>query len=155
MRTVMDSNTNCTCPCGATKFLAREAPLFRCLCHCTICQRFNAAPYGDVTCFRWRGVDMPSEGQVRFTSYKSPPLLQRGRCVQCEQPAFEYIRVLPRVVLVPTQNIQDPSLVPDLSLHIFYDTRVADADDDLPKYSGYLRSQAAFSAAMYRGLLAR
>jgi hypothetical protein len=98
---------------------------------------------------------MPPEGQVRFGAHKSPPILQRGRCAQCEQPALEYIRVPPRVVLVPTRNLQDPSLVPELSLHIFYDTRVADVDDDLPKYAGYLRSQGAFTAALYRGLLAR
>lgn len=151
----MDSNANCTCSCGATRFLVREAPLFRCFCHCTICQRFNEAPYGDITCFRWRGVDRPPEGQVRFEAYRSPPLLQRGRCAQCGQPALEYVRVPPRVVLVPTRNVHDPSLVPDPSLHIFYDTRVADVNDDLPKYAGYLRSQAAFTAALYRALLAR
>jgi hypothetical protein len=149
----MSEETNCSCECGATRFTVRGTPLTRGFCHCTICQSFNGAPFGDFTVFRGRDVDMPARDGVRYHSYRSPPLLQRGKCVRCEKPAIEYVRVLPRLVLVPTANTRDPSLVVEPSLHIFYDTRVADVEDSLPKYSGYLRSQSAFSAAVMRGLL--
>lgn len=35
----------CTCSCGATSFQTVGVPLFRILCHCTICQRFINAPF--------------------------------------------------------------------------------------------------------------
>lgn len=39
--------------------------------------------------------------------------------------------------------------------HVFYDTRVEDIDDELPKYSGYLKSQLMFAKHLVFGLIAR
>ncbi len=125
----------------------------RAFCHCTVCQSFNQAPFADITLFRGRDVDMPADGLVNYKAYLPPPIVPRGKCVQCDRPAVEYLRFLPRVVIVPTANIQDRSLVPEPSLHVFYDTRVADIDDGLAKYEGYLRSQSAFIALLYKRLL--
>jgi hypothetical protein len=36
--------------------------------------------------------------------------------------------------IVPSANICDPALLPKPALHIFYNRRVADVDDDLPKF---------------------
>ena len=60
---------------------------------------------------------------------------------------------MPKLVIVPSANIRSPELVADPSLHIFYNHRVDDVDDDLPKFNGYLRSQLAFGHRLIKSLL--
>jgi hypothetical protein len=40
-------------------------------------------------------------------------------------------------------NFADQSSLPVAGFHIFYDRRVADVADELPKYSGYWKSEWA------------
>lgn len=140
------------CECGSVRFSARQAPLFRVICHCRICQRFNNAPFGDVTIFRAGAVSAPSPDTVAYQHHRWPPLVRRGRCTRCDKPAIEWLDVWPRLAIVPSANLQPDEPLPPPTLHIFYDCRVADAKDNLPKYSGYLPSQWAF---MRRALSAR
>ncbi|MDX1757496.1 MAG: GFA family protein [Marinobacter sp.] len=151
----MASNPNCQCACSRTRFQVNGKPLIRGFCHCSICQAFNQADYGDITVFRARDVVKPAAASVDFHAYRVPPIVQRGKCVHCGQPAIEYLTLppLPELVVVPTANLHDAGLVPEPSLHIFYETRVADVEDTLPKYSGYLRSQLAFGRRLMGALL--
>lgn len=137
----------CQCPCGATRFTVTGKPLLRALCHCTICQSFNQSPYADITVFSNGQVDLPDNHPVEFKEYRKPPAVQRGKCAGCGNPAIEYLRlpILPDIVFVPSANFADQALLPAPSLHIFYDSRVADIQDDLPRYQGYWPSQAAFT----------
>lgn len=136
----------CACSCGTTRFQTAAEPLFRILCHCTICQRFNEAPLADVLVYRAEDVTLPSAGVVEFDTYRPPPNVQRGKCAACGQPAVEVFAapILPRLVMIPrpmlplNANIQPPRA------HIFYDKRVTDAHDALPRYEGYVRSQLTF-----------
>jgi hypothetical protein len=116
------------------------------LCHCSICQAFNAAPMSDMLVYRAREVAMPANGTVDYRTYRPPPNVRRGKCVSCGQPAIEVFRLppLPSIVMVPTPMVPDPSAVPEPALHVFYDNRRQDCRDALPRYSGYLRSQLAF-----------
>lgn len=146
---------NAQCPCTSTQFNLQGTALLRGFCHCTICQAFNQAGYADITLFRAKDVQKPDPALVALKSYRSPPILQRGKCCQCDQPAIEYFHLfpMPEVVIVPTANILDANLVPEPSLHIFYDRRVDDVQDTLPKYSGYLSSQLAFGRRLMSALL--
>ena len=152
----MDYETDCQCACGKTQFRLHGSPLIRAYCHCTICQQFSGAAFADISVFRPRDVEMPPAGQVEFRTYRPPPAVQRGNCVDCGKPALEMMNIvaLPKMILVPTNNIAERGSLPEASLHVFYNSRVADADDDLPKYSGYWRSQFVFCrkliAAMVR-----
>lgn len=150
-----DSNLNGHCSCGKVKFKLHGEPLFRAFCHCTICQAYNQAPFADITLFRSRGVIMPQEGSVNFRSHKFPPIVQRGNCVSCGKAAIEYLQMfpLPKIIIVPSNNIDDKAFVPEASIHIFYDSRVTDIQDDLPKNSGYLKSQLAFGHTLMASLL--
>ena len=136
----------CTCSCGATSFRTVGAPLFRILCHCTICQRFNDAPFADVLVYHSEDVELPPTGAVNFDTYKPPPNVQRGKCATCEQPALEVLAapVLPKLVMVPRSMFRSDEELPSPVAHIFYDKRVSDAEDPYPKHQGYLRSQIAF-----------
>ena len=137
---------DCTCACGATRFQTVGAPLFRILCHCTICQRFHDAPFADVLVHRADDVMLPPAKAVNFDTYKPPPNIQRGKCATCGQPVIVVFaaRVLPRLVSVPISMFRSNAKLPLPIAHIFYDKRVADAEDPYPKHQGYLRSQAAF-----------
>lgn len=149
--------SNCHCACGQASFEVHGTPLLRAFCHCTICQAFNAAPFSDITLFRRRDVRMPDANTVSYRNYASPAMVYRGKCVKCESPAVEYIdfALMPDIVIVPTANIVEPTYVPQPALHIFYDTRVADVDDGLPKHQGFLTSQGAFGWHLLKALVRR
>ncbi|REL29292.1 GFA family protein [Thalassotalea euphylliae] len=147
----------CGCQCGEVSYQVTGKPLLRAICHCTICQAANKAAYSDILLFRVHDVTQPAEGTVDYRSVKFPPILQRGYCHACQQLSIEYLQLfpIPKTIFVPTRRIADQSIVPAPSLHIFYDKRVADIDDALPKYQGYLASQLAFAKhlipALWRG----
>ena len=133
------------CGCGQCEFQVQGPPLFRLLCHCTICQRFNKADYADVIVFRANDLELPPANRVNFQTLKSPPAVQRGRCSACQQPAIERFESIPllKLRMVPSGMLNETTL-PPIRFHMFYERRRADIDDDLPKYSGLLRSQWAF-----------
>ncbi|MEH6346129.1 MAG: GFA family protein [Bermanella sp.] len=153
----MTDLSNCQCECGETRFNVTGKPLLRAYCHCTICQAYNQAPFADITLFHEKDVLKPEAKSVEFKSHKFPPLLQRGNCVSCGKPALEYLNIpaMPQVVIIPSRNIADTSLTPEPMTHIFYDQRVADVDDGLPKHSGYLKSELALGHKVMLALLKR
>jgi hypothetical protein len=153
----MSDRNNCQCSCGKVQFGVHGRPLMRGFCHCTICQTFNQAPYADITLFRGTDVDLPGSQLVEYRTYRAPPAVQRGKCRACGRPAVEYLRILalPTLVIVPSANLLDRSLIPKADLHIFYDRRVADIDDDLPKFQGYFASQGAFGRKLVSSLVHR
>ena len=136
----------CTCSCGATSFQTLGMPLFRFFCHCTLCQRFNAAPFADIVVFRAEDVVLPPRGSVIFDTYRPPPNVQRGKCATCGQPAVSVFatRFLPRLVTVPRPMFTSDAELPSPMGHGFYDARVSDAKDSLPKYEGYFRNLFVF-----------
>lgn len=136
----------CRCACGNTTFSVLTPPLFRMLCHCTICQRFNEAPFADVIVYDAAGVEQPAPGTVIFGTYKPPPNVQRGKCASCGKPAIEKFEapLFPKLTMVPSTMFSAEAVLPAPVAHIFYDTRVADADDALPKHLGFLASQLSF-----------
>ena len=140
----------CQCQCGATRFTITGKPLVRMFCHCTICQEFNQAAYGDVTIFLAKNVQLQDAAQVSFKRYKSPPAVQRGKCATCQQPVIEQLDLplMPALTIIPSQHIPAGPLLPAPATHIFYHRRVADIDDQLPKVSGFLRSQLALAGKL-------
>ncbi|MGB1581774.1 MAG: GFA family protein [Nevskiales bacterium] len=151
----MAEQDNAHCECGKSSFRIDGKPLIRGYCHCTICQRFNQAAFSDISVYRLSDVSMPDDSLVDYQVYAKPGFVQRGKCKACGKPAIEKLRLpgLPKMVIVPSQNVQDPALLAAPQLHAFYDTRVADVDDGLPKYSGYLKSQTVFTFKMLAALL--
>lgn len=141
----------CQCHCGAAAFEVQRAPLMRFICHCTICQRFNGTPFADMVVLRSDGVVPPADGTVDFGTYRPPPAVQRGKCATCNKPAIEFMRLplMPALTFVPAANFADAAALPAPRLHTFYDKRVVDIDDGLPKHRGYLKSQLAFARAFY------
>lgn len=149
------NSSKAQCQCGKVKMKVLTEPLFRAFCHCSICQKFNNAEYGDIVFFRSSDVKVFGEENSNFKYHKFPPLLSRGSCGGCCQPTHEYLRIfpLPKLTVIPVKNFEDMSvIIPNPAMHIFYESRVTDHNDGVPKFSGYLSSQLSLSQQMLSNL---
>lgn len=147
----------CRCSCGTTAFNIIGPPLFRLRCHCTVCQRFNQSAYGDVVVYDAASVQCPESGTVSFDRYRPPPNISRGKCAKCGDPAIEIVDMplAPKLVIVPAAMHGPERELPPPEVQIFYDKRVADVEDGVPRYSGYLPSQYAFLKHLLKAKLSK
>ncbi|MEE4293262.1 MAG: GFA family protein [Xanthomonadales bacterium] len=131
--------------------------LGRIRCHCTICQSVNQAAYADSTIFQAKHVPLDRVEHVRFETLKKPPALQRGFCGSCGCFVMAYTTVLPfySLVFVPVARYPATVQLPEPAMHVFYESRVADVADDLPKYSGALSSRLAVIRMLLRARFGR
>ena len=145
------------CSCGSIEFETTASPICRAYCHCTICQNFNNSEYADVTAFLAKSVTSIDDRKIDYKVYKQPPMLKRGICRECRSPAIEKLNIplMPKLILVPSTNIDNALLLPEPVMHIFYDKRTHDADDGLKKYSGFIPSQVGFSLGLMKGMILR
>ena len=60
-----------------------------------------------------------------------------------------------RLRFVPSQNFPRPAELPAPDRHIFYDRRVADIADSIPKVSGYWASEAYVTWSILAALFGR
>lgn len=151
------TSTGCFCSCGNVAFEICGRPLFRVLCHCTICQRFNDAPFADVVVYDAASVTDPADDSVRFDTYKPPPNVRRGSCVKCGDATIEKfaLPLFPKLTIVPAAvHVAGSSLVDPIA-HIFYETRATDADDVLPKHEGLIASQLSFGKYLVSAKMSR
>ncbi len=150
------TSAKATCECKSVSFKVSTQPLMRLICHCSICQSFNNADYGDVLLYFENDVELPDEALLDYQAYRPPPNLQRGKCKKCAKPAVEYMSLLPlipRVIVVPCAMVQERGILPRPSLQMFYENHKVDYEPTIPKYSGYLPSQLAMIGYMSQGLL--
>ncbi len=140
------------CQCGHVKFKVVGQPKFRMLCHCSICQKFNQKSHADVLVFKTAQIQTPSSDKVAFKTMKRPPNVQRGVCTQCGQPAIEVFAMplFPKLTMVPAAMILNSDELPAPVAHMFYESRTADVDDEVPKYQGFIRSQLVFFKHLWR-----
>jgi hypothetical protein len=59
------------------------------------------------------------------------------------------------LAFVPSQNFPRPAELPLPDCHIFYDRRVADVADSVPKLDGYWASEAHVTRSILAGLFGR
>ncbi len=153
----MSKELHFSCGCGATACSASAEPLFRVLCHCSLCRKFQQAPFSDISVFRRGSFSLPPEGAVEFETLRPPPNVQRGRCRECGQPAVEVFEgpMMPSMVMVPADMFQDPDRLPEPSAHIFADGSIEPIEDNVKQYRGYLASQLAFFRLYLAGIRRR
>jgi hypothetical protein len=134
------------CACGAVALQLGAAPLFAMLCHCTICQRFNDSDYADFLVYRRRDVTGITDAPIEYSRLRPPPNVDRGKCARCGTPVLERFRVpgLGDWAMIPRAVHGDAARSHPPGGHLFYHRRVRDIDDELPKYTGYWRSEFAF-----------
>ena len=157
MMTPPDSNSlpmSGGCMCGEVRYAISGPLLFRAHCHCETCQAYTQAEHADIIVMRSRDVILEGESQIGFRFHQFPPVINRGTCAACGGVAVERIHlpVSPKLTIIPAQTLESTDGAPNVAFHMFYHRRVKDAQDRLPKHSGYLRSQTAFSMAALRSL---
>ena len=135
----------CECPCGYVKLSLSKPPLTRFSCHCTICQDVYKKSYSDETVIYARDVILENSNLLEFKRHRKPPAAERGTCPKCKSPVVAFISLLPmlKIAIIPEHIYKSKSELMPSKAHIFYHRRVADVDDMLPKYSGYMSSQLA------------
>jgi len=143
-----------SCSCYSNTYTINAKPIGRFICHCTICQEFTGAAFNDVTVLLKPDVSDLNLVRTKFRRWKLPPNISRGLCTRCNKPSIE-MALGDKIVLVPTSNYPDVSALPKPTMHLFYNRRVEDMDDDLPKYNGFVQSQAMMVKALAEGLVKR
>lgn len=150
-------NQDCACPCGASRFAVHGGPIGRFFCHCTICRKAYGKPFADVTYFRAASVTLPNSPAIEFRRHRPPPAMRRGTCAKCGNPVVNLLG-FPRslaLAFVPSQNFPQATELPAPDAHIFYDRRVSDVADAIPKVSGYWASEAHVTRSLLAGLFGR
>lgn len=132
----MGAQINGQCECGQSRYSLSRMPTRRFLCHCTICQGVYKAPYADVLVTGARSVAIASEHSLDFKRLNGEKSVDRGICNHCETPTIGFLQVLPGVKLglVPATRLEHTDGMPSPAMHIFYESRVADLHDELPRY---------------------
>lgn len=135
------------CYCGHCKFEFEGDALFRIICHCNVCQKYNRGEYADNTVFKVSNVKFISPENNIFKYHSKPKMVARGQCLKCYMPTIENFTAIPHsnIVIVPNDNLSREYKEVQPAAHICYTTRQSDVDDDIRKYHGLLSSQIAFT----------
>ena len=145
---------DCSCPCGASQFTVNGDAIGRFFCHCAICRKAYGKPFADVTYFRAESVTLPDGPPIAFRRHRPPPAMRRGTCAKCGNPVVSLLG-FPRslaLAFVPSRNFPQAAQPPAPDAHIFYDRRVGDIADAVPKVSGYWASEARVPRSLLAGL---
>lgn len=139
------NEVQCTCGCGKAGLVVAGPLLGRIKCHCTICQSANQAAFADSTVLMAKHLPPDRVEHVRFETRKRRPAAQRGFCRSCGCFIMARMTVLPFLTLafVPAARYPDDFKLPEPAMHIYYESRLADIADELPKFSGQWPSQLA------------
>jgi hypothetical protein len=109
-------------------------------------------PFADIVAVRSNQVINP---RIRFTKHRFPPAVNRGVCPSCNNPvvAFLPLASVLGLAFIPAVNFFKEYELPKPVLHSFYDRRVVDVDDHLPKFNGYWQSQWAVASHLVSTIL--
>ena len=76
--------------------------------------------------------------------------------MKCGNPVLSFLGRAPMALaFVPSQNFPRPTELPAPDRHIFYDRRVADVVDSIPKLGGYWASEAYVTRSILAGFFGR
>jgi hypothetical protein len=132
------------CTCGSFSFKTHKVPATRFVCHCLLCQAFTGKAFSDVCVMLSHQITLNGTENLTHKKYRLPPNIDRARCDKCGDPAMETMGFRPlQLVFIPSPNFANAQRLPPPSMHIFYNRRVADAVDSLPKYEYYWPSELA------------
>ena len=97
-----------------------------------------------MTLFKLSAVTLPEQATT-YGKYKRFIAIDRGICDACHRPVMAKMGKGDKgYAFISTQNFVDPDALPPSVMHVFYGTRTADIDDNLPKHISWLSSQWAF-----------
>ena len=131
-----DKNFKATCSCGKIEVSMQGVPKVRGFCHCEDCRELLNIPYHSVNAWDNEKVSIVN-GSEYLKEYQHPQLeMKRFYCSECGDTLFNSNamdwRVFSQLLIRRTYNGELPVELHSQS-HFFYDRRIIDVDDDLPK----------------------
>jgi hypothetical protein len=141
----MASALQASCFCGAVKLRVLDAaapPLASSICHCRTCRSLTGAPF-------LANIMLPADrlevrdrdgGEAKLLELHTSKHVTRKRCAACYSPVLAVMEGRKRVV-VPASLFDPPHPVSwSAQHHLYYDRRVIDVDDTLPKFRTHMGS---------------
>ncbi|PMD37603.1 hypothetical protein L207DRAFT_545837 [Hyaloscypha variabilis F] len=132
-----------SCHCGRVQYqLSREKPLSAKYCHCTTCQVLHGAPFQWAAIFEKEDINF-THGHHELGWYESGEKTTRHKlpckvsCAYCRTPIMDEGRnmILLFPGMIKWKSVEErKKFMP--SCHMFYEQRVVDIPDGLPKWSG-------------------
>lgn len=126
-----------SCHCGKVTITVKGTPISVSICHCTTCQRMNGAPFGVQSLHSTENFECntPSDELKGFSTSK---MVTRYRCPDCGSPVYASLWngktfAVPRSMLFQKKDSPNDSAY-DPTHHMYYESRIFDVQDALPKY---------------------
>ncbi len=133
-----------SCHCSAVHYEARSDPVDAKICHCLGCQKLHGAPMQWAVIFHKHDIRV-TKG-VENMHYYNSALNQQRRILPCKVSCSFCGTLIADegrkmwLAFPSLFNFSGKSNVPDTfrpTCHIFYESRIMDVDDGLPKWAGH------------------
>ena len=131
-------NYRANCTCGKVEISMQGTPKVRGFCHCEDCRELLNVPYHSVNAWEQDKVTTKKGGEY-IREFKHPNLkMKKYYCSECgdiiyNSNAMDW-RVFSQLIIGKYYGGNLPKELHSES-HFFYDRRIIDVDDDLPKHS--------------------
>ena len=134
----MPDSYSVECDCKQVRITMTGEPRVRGFCHCEDCRDLLKIPYHAVTAWNPDQVEI-DRGDDALSFYQHPALdMKRAYCRHCGETLFNTNAMDWKIV---SQNLvrkcyggELPKALQSQS-HFFYDRRIVDIEDDLPKHA--------------------
>ena len=132
----MTSPYGVQCDCGAIRLEMTGTPRVHAFCHCEDCRALLDVPYHSVTAWDPENVSIVT-GESDAVEYKYPTLaMTRVFCRHCGETVYNTNamgwRLVSQLLIRKCNNGELPEELQS-DAHYFYDRRIVDIDDPLPK----------------------
>ncbi|MDJ0880575.1 MAG: GFA family protein [Gammaproteobacteria bacterium] len=124
------------CDCNEIELEMTGTPRVHAFCHCEDCRALLDVPYHSVTAWDAENVTI-TRGEDNATVYKYPTLeMTRVFCKHCGETVYNTNamgwRLVSQLLISKCNNDELPSELKS-NAHFFYDRRIVDIDDQIPK----------------------
>ncbi|KXN84251.1 hypothetical protein AN958_12824 [Leucoagaricus sp. SymC.cos] len=133
-----------SCYCGAASYKVEGKPYFSLYCHCTQCQRIHGSPFVLVLHYPSKAVAWThTDPDAVFTKSKAEDEWKEWRCKSClgilgsENSSRQRWSLKGALFCRNTQGLIENWHLVKPTGHMFYDTRMLDVNDGLPKWESY------------------
>lgn len=124
------------CDCGSVEVSMTGVPRVHAYCHCEDCRALLDVPYHSIVAWEPDNVSITS-GQEHTVEYNYPTLdMTRVFCKHCGQTLYNTNamgwKLISQLLIRKCNNDKLPAEFQS-NAHFFYDRRIVDIDDPLPK----------------------
>lgn len=132
----MSKTYSVRCDCNSVELEMVGPPRVQAFCHCEDCRTLLDVPYHSINAWDAENVNIV-RGEEHVIEYKYPTLeMTRVFCKHCGETVYNTNamgwRLVSQMLIRKCNNDELPSEL-ESNAHYFYDRRIVDIDDQLPK----------------------